>query len=220
MPARSGRFSPQIAPALGQGEEGVGRVVCAPPSVFALLRTYLTDEEADLLRRPLTSDNVTFQQVVLGRALDRTTTTTGKDKFSVPDTHLFLITEIRGHLLPVNLNADTSFSYGGQPQTNPEQIRCIRLQNCAVSLKNLSRCGELLIGVQGSEAAEVALSDLTPPYGRPVSTEQLQSLAIVRPKDTLEMEVKLKSTSANIENTSGANFGVLIAGILLRRKNG
>lgn len=196
------------------------RIICAPPSVFALWRTYLTDEEAELLRRPLTIDNLTFQSIVLGKVLT-SAGGSGKDTFAMPDTHIFLIAEIRAHLLPQDLSADTNFTYGSGSAavTDPEWVRLLRLQNCTVSLKNMQR-NELIVGVQGANSGSVALSDLAKPYGDPIKAEALQSLAIVRPKDTLELSVALKKVAAAQENASGAEYGLLATGYFLRRKNG
>lgn len=195
------------------------KIICAPPSVFALLRTYLSEEEKSFLGGQLTADDFEFNQVVLGRTLT-TATTSAKDTFNVEDTHYMLIRKIRGGVHSTALQSDTAFSYGGATVTSAEHVRAIRLQNCKVSLVNKTRNNVALIGRQGAQSASVSLSDISRPYGEAVGTESLKSLAIIRPKDVLEASFTLQSSNANVENATGAEFKLLIDAWFLRRKRG
>lgn len=196
------------------------RIICAPPSILALLRTYVDVDagEGGDIKRPLTADAYNASGLILGKVLTKAAPS-GQDTFRVPDTHVGLITDIRAHIQPLVLSSDTAW---GALQTDPRAVHFMRAQNCTISINVQERSSEMILGTQGTNSASVALSDIDNAFGGPVfEMSKLGVYAIVPPGNTLKVSVALKdSSAATVESTNGAEYGALINMVFLRRKRG
>lgn len=199
----------QIRPA---SDEEIAALSCASP--FSLLiQDYITAHGGSGIFMP-SGQRYAFQQVPLA-ALLTSAVTTAKDRYAVPLDYIFLVTSIRGHLLPVKLSSDTFATNNNSVLLSPQQARTLRAQNCRVQLQNISRT-QFLIGPRGNNGFDACLADLYEAEGGgPVVTSDLGVSALVGPGESLELAVTLQDTTAGMENTNGAQYGVLVGGLLI-----
>jgi hypothetical protein len=209
----------------GRAPQAPGKIILLPPSVLALLRSYVDPDagEGGDLEQPLTPDAYFWQPIVLGAILTGsnnagTVVGQGNDSFTTLDTHVGLIFDVRAHIRPIQLSSDIGIAYGGGTTLTPEQMRYIRAMNCKVTLVNTER-DEYLIGEGGQNSAQNILLDFDVfQGGSPLKADDLGAFAIVPPKNTVAMQVSLQDTT--MENGKGAEYGLLINMIQLRRKRG
>lgn len=209
--------APSSNPSVGKS------IVLLPPSILALLRSYVDPEanEGGDLVQPLTPDAYIYQPVLLAATLkgslnSGTATGAQSDQFTVPDTHVGLIFNIRAHYRPLGLYA-TPPTFAGTTVTLPSEIRKLAMANCKVTLENTER-SEYLVGKAGTNAGVPSLGDLDAADGSALSADDLGAFAIVSPKSTLKATFTLQQDA--LEDGTGAEYGLLVNMIQLRRKRG
>ena len=193
---------------------GNGQIICLPPNLITILRSYLDDPE--YLSRPITADSMQRTLLVLGATLTEAVIT-GTDKYRVDDSFIFLVNKIRAHVKSVTPGTTEALTYSGVAVTDPDKVRSTRMLNCQVSLALQSR-NEFLIGTQGDNSSDVCLYDLSPQNGGEIDFGEFP--AIVPPGETLKLQVDLIDGDNALESAAGAEYGLLVTGLLLRRKGG